>query len=55
VWLKENKPHYWERLRDLSQTPNLVTYKFNRTETFEELDKRLEEKVKNNKAQLKLF
>jgi 3'-phosphoadenosine 5'-phosphosulfate sulfotransferase (PAPS reductase)/FAD synthetase len=55
VWLKENKPHYWERLRELSQTQNLVTYKFNRTETFEELDKRLEEKVKNNKAQLKLF
>lgn len=55
VWLKENKPHYWERLRELSQTPNLVTYKFNRTETFEELDKRLEEKIKNNKAQLKLF
>ena len=55
VWLKENKPYYWERLRELSQTPNLVTYKFNRTETFEELDKRLEEKIKNNKAQMKLF
>ena len=55
VCIKENYPHYWERLRELSKTPNLVTYKFNRTETFEELDKRLEEKIKNNKAQLKLF
>ena len=55
VYIKENYPHYWERLRELSQTPNLVTYKFNLTETFEELDKRLEEKIKNNKAQLKLF
>ena len=55
VWLKENKPDYWEELRKLSQTQNLVTYKFNRTETFEELDKRLEAIIKADKDQLKLF
>ncbi len=55
VCIKQNFPHLWERLRDLSKTDNLVTNKFNRTETFEELDRRLEEKIEVEKRQMKLF
>ena len=55
IELINNYPKLWNELKILSKTDNLVTDKFNRTDTFDELDKRLEEKIKNNKAQLKLF
>lgn len=46
VCIKKNHPELWDKLRKLSKTPNLVTDKFNRTLTFEELDNRLEEQMK---------
>ena len=55
IELVKNQPHLWNELRKLSKTENLVTNKFNRTDTFEELDKRLDYKIKIDKAQLKLF
>lgn len=54
IFLKEKYPHLWQKLKDLPKE-NIAGFLFNRKETFEELDKRLEEKIKNNKAQLKLF
>lgn len=46
LYIKNNYPYLWEKLKELSKTKNLVTDKFNRNETFEELEKRLEEEGK---------
>lgn len=54
IFLKEKYPHLWQKLKDLPKE-NIAGFLFNRKDTFDELDKRLEEKIKNNKAQLKLF
>lgn len=45
-YIKNNYSHLWGKLKELSKTENLVTKKFNRTETFEELEQRLEEEGK---------
>lgn len=50
-----NYPQLWQELYLLSKTENLVTEKFNREESFSQLDKRLKEKISIEKAQLKLF
>ena len=55
IYIKENHPYLWQQLRNLSKEQNLVTAKFNKTETFEELDKKLQIKIDNEKLQLKLF
>lgn len=41
--IKNNYPHLWEKLKELSKNKNLVTKKFNRKETFKELEERLED------------
>ena len=46
LFIKNNYNHLWDKLKTLAKTPNLISYKFNRKETFEELDARLEEKLK---------
>lgn len=54
IELINNYPELWNELKILSKTDNLVTDKFNRTETFDELDKRLNKKIALQKCQLKL-
>ena len=46
LFIKKNYNHLWDKLKTLAKTPNLISYKFNRKETFEELDGRLEEQLK---------
>ena len=55
IELINNYPELWNELKILSKTDNLVTDKFNRTDTFDELDKRLNEEIELQKCQLKLF
>ena len=55
IELINNHPELWNELKILSKTDNLVTDKFNRTDTFDELDKRLNEEIELQKCQLKLF
>ena len=54
LFLKQNYPELWQKLLDLPKD-NLAFARFNRIETFEELDKRLQIKIDNEKLQLKLF
>lgn len=53
----KNYPALWGELEKLSKVKNLVTNKFNREETFEELDKKLREiiEAEQNQMKLKLF
>lgn len=55
IELINNYPELWNELKILSKTDNLVTDKFNRTDTFYELDKRLNEEIELQRCQLKLF
>ena len=54
LFLKQNHPELWQKLLDLPKD-NLANARFNRTETIDELDKRLNEKIELQKCQLKLF
>lgn len=55
VYVKENYPDLWKKLEVLSKTPNLVTYNFNRTETFQQFDARLCCKIEEKEKQLILL
>lgn len=55
VYIKENYPDLWKKLEVLSKTPNLVTYNFNRTETFQQFDARLCCKIEEKEKQLSLL
>lgn len=54
MFLIRNYPELWQRLRELKKE-NLANYKFNRVDTFEELEKRLNNKIQMEEMQLKLF
>lgn len=54
IFIKTQHPFLWKRLLDLP-TDNLAFARFNRTETIHQIDNRLNEKLKTEKDQLKLF
>ena len=54
IFLIKNYPELWQKLKELKKE-NLANYKFNRKDTFEELEKRLFEKIEVNKKQMRLF
>lgn len=50
IKIRNKHPELWDKLYQLSLTPNLAETKFNRTMTFEELNKYLDEKELNNEG-----
>ena len=54
LFLKKNYPELWNKLLNLPKN-NLAFARFNRTETIHEIDKRLNEKIELENAQMRLF
>lgn len=55
VYIKKEHPALWSKLEELSKRPNLVTYNFNRTETFQQLDTRLSCRIEETEKQYSFF
>lgn len=53
IFLIKNYPELWQKLRELKKE-NLANYKFNRKDTFEELENRLNKKIQIAQAQQRL-
>ena len=53
--LKQDHPDYWEELRTMSKTPNLVSQNFKWSKTFAEVDKEVDEYIEAEKAQISIW
>lgn len=53
--LRRNHPNLWEKLRNLKDTPNLISYGFKYGETIEQIEKKINYIDRQEELQLKLF
>ena len=53
--MKQDHPDYWEELRTMSKTPNLISQNFKWGKTFEEVDKEVDEYIEAEKAQISIW
>lgn len=53
--LKQDHPDYWEELRTMSKTQNLISQNFKWSKTFAEVDKEVDEYIEAEKAQISIW
>ena len=55
VSIRASHPHLWNKLRELSHTPNLCSYGFKYGKTLQEVEEQMDKLEEKEKLQLKLF